>query len=158
MKKRVLGVILVGLLLLSTSFVFAQSDVQKEIGEAKYTDSPVIVKPNATLTKDSIEMKLSIINNTKKAIVINHLSGQKFDFELLDENNNILYRWSDNKAFTMALTSTTIEPGKTLEFSDTLSGETYADIRDKIIYLKAYITGTSDDFKIYNDGYEIKVK
>ncbi len=119
---------------------------------------PLIIKPDATLSNDSIEMKLSIINNTKKSITINHSSGQKFDFALLDADRNIVYSWSSNKDFTMALTSTTIEPGKALEFSDTLSGEAYTAIKDKIVYLKAYITGKSDTFEIDNNGYEIKVK
>lgn len=147
-----------GLLLMSTSFAFAQPNVPKEIAETKYTDSSVIVKPDATVKKDSIEMKLSITNNSREAIVINHLTGQKFDFELLNEDSKILYRWSDNKYFTMALTRTTIEPGKTLEFCETLSGKAYTDIKDKIVYLRAYITGNSDGFKIDNNGYEIKVK
>ncbi len=119
---------------------------------------PVIIKPDATLSNESIEMKLSIINNTKKSITINHSSGQQFDFALLDTDKNIIYSWSANKSFTMALTSTTIEPGKTLEFSDTLSGEAYTAIKDKIVYLKAYITGKSDTLEIDNNGYEIKVK
>lgn len=119
---------------------------------------PVIIKPDATLTNDSIEMKLSITNSSKKAIIINHTSGQKFDFALLDADRNIVYSWSANKDFTMALTNTTIELGKTLEFSDTLSGVAYTDIKDKVVYLKAYITGKSDTLEIENDGYEIKVK
>ncbi len=119
---------------------------------------PVIIKPDATLTKDSIEMKISIINNTKKSITINYSSGQKFDFALLDEDRNVLYRWSADKLFTMELNSTTIEPGKTQEFSDTLSGEAYTAIKDKVVYLKAYITGKSDTLVVDNDGYEIKVK
>ena len=118
----------------------------------------VIIRPDAALTNNSIEMKISITNNSKKAIIINYSSGQKFDFALLDGDRNILYSWSANKLFTMELNSTTIEPGKTLEYSDTLSGGAYTAIKDKVVYLKAYVTGKSDTLEIDNDGYEIKVK
>lgn len=118
----------------------------------------VIISPDATVTNDSIEMKLNITNNSEKDIILNHSSGQKFDFALLDAERNVIYRWSADKMFTMALTSTRIEPGKTLEFSDTLSGDAYAAVRDKVVYLKAYLIGSSDSFSIDDNGYEIKIK
>ncbi len=118
----------------------------------------VDISPDAIVTSDSIEMKLKIKNNSEKDIILNHSSGQKFDFALLDADRNVIYRWSADKMFTMALTSTRIEPGKSLEFSDTLSGDVYAAIKDKVVYLKAYLIGSSDSFSIDDNGYEIKVK
>lgn len=118
----------------------------------------VVVSPDAVLTSDSVEMKINITNSSDKDVILNHSSGQKFDFELLDADKNVVYRWSADRMFTMALTSTTIEPGKTLVFSDTLSGEAFAAIKDKIVYLKAYLIGKSDAFSIDGGGYEIKIK
>lgn len=118
----------------------------------------VTISPDAIIANDSIEMKLNITNNSQKDIILNHSSGQKFDFALLDADRNVIYRWSADKMFTMALTSTKIEPGKTLGFSDTLSGDVYAAIKDKVIYLKAYLIGKSDSFSIDDNGYEIKVR
>lgn len=116
-------------------------------------NSRVTISPEAVETKGSLEMKISIKNSSDKAVIINHTSGQKFDFTLLDKDSDILYTWSADKSFIMALTSTTIKPGETLEFKDTLSGEAYAAVKDKAMYLKAYITGESQNFNINHNGY-----
>ena len=57
--------------------------------------------------------------------------------------------------FTMALTSTVINPGEKLEHTATLDGDAYAAIKDKIHSMKAYITGTSESFNVNPDGYSI---
>lgn len=116
----------------------------------------VTITPAAVVREDSIEMKITIRNNTKDDVLISHSSGQKFDFELIDKNENVIYRWSADKSFIAAMTTTKIEAGKALEFCDTLSGDAYLAIKDKIVYLKAYITGTTDF--ISSQGYEITVK
>ncbi|MDF2987480.1 MAG: putative S-layer protein [Eubacterium sp.] len=118
----------------------------------------VSITPEANAKSDSIKMKITIKNESKKDVVINHSSGQKFDFDLLDANKNIIYCWSADKSFITALTTTTIEAGKTLEFSDTLSGDAYKDIKDKVVYFKAYITGKADAFVINPEGYEVKIR
>jgi hypothetical protein len=116
----------------------------------------VTVEPKAFIKDEAIEMKITINNNTKNDIVITNISGQKFDFELLDANKKALYRWSADKTFIMALTTTKIEAGKSMEFSDTLSGDAYQAIKDKIVFLKAYITGKAEF--INANGYEINLK
>jgi len=118
----------------------------------------VTIKPDAVLSMNSIEMKLSIANNTSKDVIINHSSGQKYDFELLDEDKNILYKWSADRDFIAALTNTVIEPGQTHEFTEILTGEDFTDIKDRIVYLRAYIMGKSDFLEIRRDGYETKVR
>lgn len=116
----------------------------------------VTVEPEAIVTDDLIEMKLIITNNTKNDVSIDYTSGQTFDFELLDADRNSLYRWSADKSFIQALSSTKLEAGKTLELSDTLSGDAYKAFKNKIVYMKGYITGVSDF--INPEGYEIKLK
>ncbi len=118
----------------------------------------ITVSPEAIVSENSIEMKINIINNTEKEIIINHSSGQKFDFAILDADRKDIYRWSADKSFTMALTNTVIKPGATLELGDTLSGEQFKEIKASMVYLRAYVTGKSDAFTVKNDGYEIKLK
>lgn len=120
--------------------------------------SEVIIKPSISVKSDSLEMKLSIINNSKSSVVFNHSSGQKYDFVLLDTDKNELYRWSEGKAFTMALISSEIEAGKSIEYSEIIDGDKYKAIKDKITYLKAYVLGSSDSFTINTDGYELKLR
>lgn len=115
----------------------------------------VLVQPEVVVKTDSIEMKIMVKNNTKSDIIIENTSGQKFDFELLDKNKSIVYKWSADKSFVAALTTTKIEAGKTVEFSDTLSSDDYKALKGKISYLKAYITGKASFIKA--EGYELKI-
>lgn len=115
----------------------------------------VTVEPKAIVNDDSIEMKISVKNNSKNDISIINSSGQMFDFQLLDADKNVLYTWSADKLFIQAFTTTNIESGSMIEFSDTLSGDEYKAIKDKIVYMKAYLTGKADF--INPEGYEIKL-
>lgn len=112
------------------------------------------VYPEAVIADDSIEMKLTITNSTKEPVTINYNSGQHFDFKLFDAEGNSLYVWSADKMFTMALTSTVINPGESLEHTVILDGEAYTAIKDNIHSMKAFITGTSESFNVYAEGYE----
>lgn len=113
----------------------------------------VDVTAEAVLSDERIEMKLTIRNNTSKAISIQHTSGQKFDFKLFDSEGDNLYTWSADKVFITALTETVIEPGQAVEFIEALEGDAYTAIKDRIYSMVAYITGTSESFNVNPDGY-----
>ncbi|NJD04795.1 MAG: S-layer protein [Ruminiclostridium sp.] len=117
-------------------------------------DEEVQVIPSVGMGTDSINLKMIIANNTKNKVTINHSSGQKYDFEILDAERNVLYRWSADKLFIAELGSTVLEPGESIEFSDTIQQE---DLMDKAVYMKAYIIGESQDFTINTEGYEIPI-
>ncbi len=138
----------------NTTRAQAAAIIYKMIGLVAEQNETVIITPTVTVNQDSIDMVISIVNNTKKELIINHTSGQKFDFLLMDAEGKDLYRWSADKSFIAALTSTKIEAGKTVDFSETLSGDEFKAIKDKIAYMKAYIIGSSDSFEINEDGYE----
>lgn len=120
-------------------------------------NNAVKVEPNANITDDSIEMNLTIVNNTKKTVTINHNTSKQYDFTLLDANKNVLYRWSSDKMFCTVLTETEIPAGESVEFTAKLSGDQFAAIKDDIAYVNAYIAGSSTDFDINKEGYEYKV-
>ena len=120
-------------------------------------EKKVVVETGYEKSAKSFIMKLRITNNTDKNITINHTSGQKFDFKLLDEKREILYTWSMDKMFIMALTDTVIEAGKSVEFSAELDMEGFGDVVNKAKYLQGFITGTSEDFKIDVNGYEKEI-
>lgn len=116
-------------------------------------NAQVTVEPKAVKKDDSIEMSLSIKNNTDNDVYMYNTSGQMFDYEILDSEYNSLYRWSADKAFIQIVSDTKIEAGKSLDFSDTLSGDTFNAIKDKAAYMRVYITGSADF--INPDGYLI---
>ncbi len=132
--------------------------ISKLVKLVENQNTGVEIKPSISVKDTSIEMKLSIVNNSKNSVTFNHSSGQKFDFVLLGADKSELYRWSDGKAFTMMMTSSKIEAGKSIEYTGSLDGDQYKANKDKIAYLKAYLIGSSDSFSIKGDGYELKLK
>ena len=54
---------------------------------------------------------LIIRNTTIEPLEITTPSGPQFDFEIRDEEGDIVYRWSDGRAFTQALTIIDLSPG-----------------------------------------------
>jgi len=132
--------------------------INKLLGRIETQKLDVTIKSDATLKADSLEMKLSIVNNSKRTITINHSSGQKYDFALMDADKNLIYSWSANKIFMTMLTSSVIEAGKSIVYVETLNGDEFKEIKDKVVFLKAYVVGTSDTLDINVDGYEFKIK
>jgi S-layer homology domain. len=122
--------------------------------ESYEQNEQVHVNPSFKIGTDSMELKLEITNNTKQTVTINHSSGQKYDFTLLDSEKKDIYRWSADKSFIQMLTATEIEPGKTVEFKENIQGDLFNTLKDKAVYMRAYIIGESNNFAVNADGYE----
>lgn len=123
--------------------------------QLKYVKSSVNVKAAAKDDNGELILTLSIVNNTDKPITIEHGYGQIFDFEIFDKDGKQLYKWSEGRMFTMMLTTTKIAAGEEAVFSDKVDAKTYALIKDKMAYVKAFIVGTSKDFTICKIGYVV---
>jgi len=130
--------------------------LRKEAEEKE--DSRVLIKPSAHMENGLFIMRLAITNNTGKEVYISHNSGQKVDFQLLDSNREVLYTWSADKLFIMALTGTIAGPGETIEFNEEVEADIYGDALEKAVFMRAYITGTSEDFTVNADGYETEIQ
>jgi hypothetical protein len=122
----------------------------------KFTTT-VDVKSSVEKDNTSIKLKLSVTNLSGKPVTLDHSSGQKYDFALLDSDRNTLYRWSADKSFILALTTTVIDAEKTVEFTELLDGDAYNSIKDRIKYMTAYIVGTSESFGVNTEGYEVEI-
>jgi hypothetical protein len=56
--------------------------------------------------------RLSLRNTTDQSVALSFPSGQRYDLELRDERGNVVYRWSDGRAFPMALGEERVGPGE----------------------------------------------
>ena len=128
------------------------------VKEIQILTAKVDIEVSTVATASDLTMNLNIRNNTLAPVVFNYTSGQKYDFALLDVNKIGLYRWSADKLFLQALSSETLAPGQSFNYSEVLSGDTYLGIKGKVAYLQAFITGKSNTFNINADGYEIPIK
>ncbi|MDK2808871.1 MAG: hypothetical protein PWP24_1608 [Clostridiales bacterium] len=127
------------------------------VSRAAKVPAPVVkVKTVATATQGGILVKIVVKNQGKKTISFEHSSGLLFDYELLDKNKNVLYRWSQDKYFIQMMTTTTLKRGKRLTFSDSIQTENEEAFLNQAVYIRAYIGGTNDFIK--KKGYLAKIK
>jgi hypothetical protein len=56
--------------------------------------------------------RLSLRNTTDQPVTLSFSSGQRYDLELRDERGNVVYRWSDGRAFTMVMGEENFGPGE----------------------------------------------
>ncbi len=113
----------------------------------------VSVKASAAEEKDGLRLTLTVMNNSSKAVTINHSSQQLFDFKVLDKNGDSLYCWSANRMFAQMVTTTEIAPGEQVVFSDLVDSTTYGTFKSKMKTVVGYITGSSSNFAINTNGY-----
>lgn len=60
----------------------------------------------------TLNATLTIRNTTDAPVEIVTASGQQFDFEIRDANGTVVYRWSDGRFFTQAMTNIDLSPGE----------------------------------------------
>lgn len=56
-------------------------------------------------------------NDTEKDVTLTMNSAQFFDYQLIDENGDVLYKESENKMYTQMLQESVLKPGETLEMN-----------------------------------------
>ncbi len=62
--------------------------------------------------EDSVRFTLMVTNTSGAPLELTFPSGQSFDFVVM-ENGRELWRWSEDKMFTMAIRQETLAPGET---------------------------------------------
>src|SRR5450756_2171987 len=71
-----------------------------------FTTDKLIYRVGTTIT-----VKYTITNLTDKPLVLTFLSAQQYDWTITDAEGNLIYRWSDGRAFAQVITQLTIPAG-----------------------------------------------
>lgn len=87
-------------------------------------------------------LKLKVHNDGESLYMVEHPTGQDYDFALLDAKGKEIWRWSDTMAFTQAFQTFAIEPGASQEFTAEIDRKTYRELRDKAVLAVAGLTDT----------------
>jgi len=61
---------------------------------------------------ETIMIYINVTNPTDSPIILQFSSSHQFDYEIRGRYNNLIYRWSDGKAFLTVLTNITIPAGE----------------------------------------------
>ena len=116
--------------------------------------SAVSVKASAEEKDGGLYLSLSIANNADKSVTITHASQQLYDFVVFNKDGKELYRWSADRVFAMYVTYTGIPANKSVVFTELIEADAYSKIKASAFTVKAYLTGTSEDFLINSAGYD----
>ncbi|MGM0846837.1 MAG: BsuPI-related putative proteinase inhibitor [Bacillota bacterium] len=66
----------------------------------------------------SVDIKLTVSNNTPDEMTLEFPSSQFFEYEVIDPAGDIIYRFSDNKAFLQAIQQITLNSGEKKVWQD----------------------------------------
>ncbi len=111
------------------------------------------VTPSFQRTAEGLVMKLTLLNASKGDSVLHHTSGQKYDFQIMDAQDQVLYTWSADKSFIMAETETVLKAGEEVIFSERISLEDAKSFLDKVSYMKGYVICRDNPHGIVETGY-----
>lgn len=115
------------------------------------------IEPSYTIDSNGLNMTLKVVNQGSKPLILEHTSGQKYDFELLDADKKSIYKWSDGKMFTQMLENTNISKANSLEFSEMLSYKGNEGIIESSRYLVCYLKGSIESQSISTSGYMLEL-
>ena len=87
-------------------------------------------------------------NDTEKDVTLTMNSSQLFDYQLTDENGDVLYKDSDNKMYTQMLHENLLKPGETLDMEIDVS-EGLASLPNGEYTLEVWSTAEeAEDWKV----------
>ena len=67
---------------------------------------------------DGYGMQFRLTNVSSKDVLLTYSSGQKYDYRVYDPNGKMVYQWSRDKFFTMALVDQVLKSGESITFDE----------------------------------------
>ena len=67
---------------------------------------------------EPIELTLRVTNRSSRDTVLQFASGQRYEFQIVDENGATQWTWSADRSFIQMLGSETLPAGKSLEYRE----------------------------------------
>ena len=87
-------------------------------------------------------MELKVTNDSDEPYSISHRDGQFYEFAILDKNGTPLYLWSDDMAFTQALTEAVYPAHESVVYTAEMDRKAYKKIKEDGILVTAFLTDT----------------
>lgn len=84
--------------------------VQNRSGEVELLVVPE--KHRVDVEDDELDIKIILVNNSGRVQKFTFTSGQSYDLKLVNEEDEIVYRWSRNSMFIQAIQQLELKPGE----------------------------------------------
>lgn len=76
------------------------------------------VEPARVRVGQPVSLRLRLVNNAGQATELTFPSGQRYDYWVTSEDGDEVWRWSEGKFFTQAITTETIRAQGSLSFPE----------------------------------------
>ncbi|WP_209121861.1 BsuPI-related putative proteinase inhibitor [Alkalihalobacillus sp. BA299] len=96
--------------------VTENSDAEKKQGGEEV--STLVTSLKVDKEADKLSFTLSLTNKGEDEVVIEFPTGQLFDFIVVTEKNEVVYKYSEGMMFTQAIVEKTLNPNETMTFTD----------------------------------------
>lgn len=120
-----------------------------------------IVKADLQVEEKGEEIILSytVENRSGNDLHLIFPSGQEFDYLIYNQNNELVYRWSDGKMFIMAIHETILPAGEKMEIREVWdgrdkNGNPVPQGKYRVIFLLKARAKTADDVDISEKAFE----
>lgn len=137
-SRKVICCLLFSLLLLLTSAALAADT--SSYGALSYGN--VVEQLLAEETEEGLELTFKVTNHEDYPYSVAHRDGQVYDFVILSRAGDVLWRWSDGMAFTMALTSSSVAPHSSVIYRAAIPVKDYKEFKAKAFLVSAWIVDT----------------
>ena len=92
---------------------YEAEEVEKDIEPARNVKLQAMPEAQeVTEEKESLNIKLKLVNNTRRLQRFTFNTGQKYDLKVNDEKDNTVYHWSEGKMFIQAIQTLQLGPGE----------------------------------------------
>ena len=96
---------------------------EEAVEEEMKNQNPIVegkfeTREDYEVTNDMVTFNFELFSHYEKSKELMFSSGQQFEITVTNEKEEEVYKFSDGKAFTMALIYETIEPGEAITWSD----------------------------------------
>ncbi|MFO7886984.1 MAG: BsuPI-related putative proteinase inhibitor [Eubacteriales bacterium] len=103
----------------ATLVVNTNNAVEKELQNNKpIVEGKFETRADYKVTNENVEFNFELFSHFEESKEVMFSSGQQFEITVTDGNEEEVYKFSEGKAFTMAIVYETVEPGESLEWTD----------------------------------------
>ena len=97
---------------------------------------------------EPIQLQLFLENQDSASMTLEFSSSQRYDFEIRDAEDEVVWRWSDEMGFAQMLGSEIVEPGGQLHYEEEFTMTLDAGIYRVIGYVKSRVVELRDELEI----------
>lgn len=116
--------------------------VVETAGYASFTVGEIAQELQVEERRGRLLITLTVTNDGDEPYTVEHQNGQEYDFIVLDKRGRVLWRWSDGRAFTQALSSSIVGAHRSVIYEAEIKRQEYKKFRDKAVLITALLKDT----------------